>query len=270
MFAAFASLAMIFLVLFQQGSDLGGLLIAMIGTCGILFRWTAAPAFVVLTLMWFMVFPFGLPTESFRNAFEIVEGRFRMADVFLVMAVLTYVVSQYRIYGLIYQAVAVEGAIRRKDEPPTRRPTSLVRSTELGVMLAFSAGLVIVGQLIWWFANAVEVVPAEDFPLKLSEPRRSPLQYESREGISSGGSRFYVLLGLLFFGTLIARLVFGYWRLRMMGPAEGGMILLNGGWDETRRERDRLEKWRIWGRKRAEAQAKEAAKIKRTKTGGKP
>jgi hypothetical protein len=86
-------------------------------------------------------------------------------------------------------------------------------------------------------------------------------------GLNAGATRFVILVGLLFFGTLVARLVFGYWRLRMMGPAEGGMILLDGGWSETSRERQRVEKWRIWGRKRAEEQAKAAEK---SNTGGKP
>jgi hypothetical protein len=122
--------------------------------------------------------------------------------------------------------------------------------------------------LIWWFANAVEIVPAEDFPLKWAPRYRTVRPYEGVPGgLNAGATRFVILVGLLFFGTLVARLVFGYWRLRMMGPAEGGMILLDGGWSETSRERQRVEKWRIWGRKRAEEQAKAAEK---SNTGGKP
>ena len=44
-------------------------------------------------------------------------------------------------------------------------------------------------------------------------------------------------------------------QARTMGPAEGGMILLDSGWTETIRERQRQETWRIWGRKREEARA---------------
>jgi hypothetical protein len=71
--------------------------------------------------------------------------------------------------------------------------------------------------------------------------------------MNTGTTRFVVLVGFLFFGMIIGRLIFGYWRLRTMNAAEGGMILLDGGWSETRRERQRQEAWRIWGRKRAEA-----------------
>ena len=51
-------------------------------------------------------------------------------------------------------------------------------------------------------------------------------------------------------GTLVARLVFGYWRLRVMTPAQGAMLLMDTGWDETKRERVRVEGWRMWGVKR--------------------
>ena len=78
------------------------------------------------------------------------------------------------------------------------------------------------------------------------------------DGMRTGLARFVVLVGLLFFGTLIARIVFGYWRLRMMRPAEGAMILLDGGWSETSRERQRQEAWRIWGRKRAQTAEEKA------------
>src|SRR5262249_29554462 len=45
-FAALGALAMIFLILFQQGSDIGGLLVVVIGVAGVLLRWVAAPAFL--------------------------------------------------------------------------------------------------------------------------------------------------------------------------------------------------------------------------------
>jgi hypothetical protein len=262
--AAFGALGMIFLILFQQGSDLGGLIIVILGTCGILFRWSSAPALILLVLTYFMLFPFGIPGEGFRNRWEIEEGRFRITDVMLVLSVLIYIASQFRIYGLTYQAMAFEGQHRRKDEPITRRPPAIIHPNELVVLLGLSVGFVIFGQLIWWFANAVDVVPAEDFPLRWIESSRMNRFDEPGSGTNTGTTRFIILTGLLFFGTLLTRLIFGYWRLRMMGSAEARMILLDGGWSETHRERTRLEKWRIWGRKRAEAQA---AKTENTSTG---
>jgi hypothetical protein len=280
-FAAFGALAMIFLVMFEQGSDLGGLLIVIMGVCGVLFRWTAAPVLVLLLLTYFMWTPLGIPGEGYSSTMLIEERRFHFVDVILVLSVLVYLSSQYRIYSLVYQAIAFEGVIQRKGEPPTRRPATLIRPAELITMLALSVVLVIAGQLLWLFATSVEVVPAEEFPLRMAESRASLarllrpdgmrkgtgggvdpgaidlIRFHSDGVLSPGASRFYVLLGMLFVGILIARLVFGYWRLRTIGPAEGGMILLDVGWRETNRERVRLEKWRVWGRKRAEAQAQQ-------------
>jgi hypothetical protein len=247
------------------------------GVCGVLFRWTAAPVLVLLLLTYFMWTPFGIPGDGYSSILLIEERRFHFIDVILVLSVLVYLASQYRIYSLVYQAIAFEGVMRRKGEPPTRRPATLIRPTELITMLALSLGLVIAGQLIWLVATSIEVVPGEEFPLQLAESRSSLTRFLRQEGtpsgsysrvdpsavdqirfhrdgvLSPGASRFYVLLGMLFLGILIARLVFGYWRLRTIGPAEGGMILLDTGWKETSRERVRLEKWRVWGRKRAEA-----------------
>lgn len=259
-FTALGALGMIFLILLQQGSDIGGLLIVIIGVCGILLRWFASPVFVVLILTYFMIFPLGTPFDSFQSKWEISDGRFRVTDVMLVFSLLVYLACQYRIYGCVSQAVPFEGSARWKSETPARRPPALIRPTELGVLLGTCAACVVLGQLLWWFANAIEVVPTEDFPLRWAGINPQLGEDALPGGMSTGTTRFVVIVGFLFFGTLLARLVFGYWRLRMMGSAEGGMVLLNGGWAETSRERQRQEVWKIWGRNRALAQRNNAAK----------
>jgi len=259
-FTALGALGMIFLILSQQGSDIGGVLIVIVGTCGILFRWFASPVFVVIILSYFMIFPMGTPRDAYQSKSEISEGRFRVTDVMLVFSLLVYLACQYRIYGFVSQAVPFEGLVRRKGETPARRPPALIRTTELGVLLGVCAALVLLGQLLWWFANAIEVVPTEDFPLRWVDINPSLADDALPGGMSTGTTRFVLIIGFLFFSTLLARLVFGYWRLRMMGPAEGGMILLNGGWTETSRERQRQETWRIWGRKRARSQTNNTKK----------
>lgn len=110
----------------------------------------------------------------------------------------------------------------------------------------------LVGQLGWLLVTSLEIDVNAEFPLKFAEEqpfrqRRAP------DELKLWQTRFLVLLGFGFFGTLVARIVFGYWRLRLMGAAEGGMMLQDAGWDETRRERTRVEKWRIWGKDKATA-----------------
>lgn len=253
-FAGLGALGMMFLILLQQASDYGGVMIVVIGSCGILLRWSAAPIFVLLILTWFLIFPFGDPTVYFRNSLEIIEGQFRVTDLMLVLSLLVYLACQYRILGLVSQAIPFDGPVRRKDETPARRPPGVISPAEFGFLAGACIAFVFVGQLIWWFVNSVEVVPTEDFPFRMIESDgRTPSVLP--DGMQTGLARFVVLVGLLFFGTLIARVVFGYWRLRMMRPAEGAMLLLDGGWSETHRERQRQEAWRIWGRKRHQTAA---------------
>jgi hypothetical protein len=279
LFAAFGSLVMIALMLLEQGSDSGAILIVFVGVCGVLLQFRAAPVLVLLILSYFMWTPTGIPGDGFSYPYMIESRRFHIIDVLLVLSTVVYVVSQYRIFGLAFQAMAFESGVRRHGEPPTRRPASLIRPTELSAMLGLSVVLVLAGQLIWFFTTSVQVAPTHDFPLQIAESRSSlmkkysavnpsggpagyvdPRSLEDRhfqaEGVLSPGvSRFFVLLGMLVFGTLLTALVFRDWRLRTIEPTEGAMILLNAGWEETSRERVRLEKWRIWGRKRAATQA---------------
>ncbi len=286
-FAAFGSLAMIVLLLLEQGSDIGAILIAAIVIAGVLLRFTAAPIFMILVLGYFMWTPTGIPGEGYSFSSLIEARRFHFIDVILVLATLVCVASQYRLFGLVHQAIAFEGRAKRKGEPVTRRPASLIRPTELSVMLGMSVVLVIAGQLIWLLVTSVEVATTDSFPLRWAESRQSILkargQQNSAKGffvdpltvdeqryheqgiLGRGPSRFFAMLGMLFFGVVLTRLVFRYWQLRTLGPAEGAMILLDSGWEETHRERVRLEKWRIWGRKRAEARTQDI-----DKSGSKP
>ena len=181
-FTALGALGMIFLILFEQGSDIGALLIVILGACGLILRWTASPTFVLLILMYFMIFPFGIPGDASENPYAIDEDHFRVTHVLLVMSVLVYLSCQYRIYGFVHQAIAFDGPIRRKDETPTRRPATLIRPAELGILFGICAAFVVAGQLIWWFANAVEVVPAEDFPLKWAEAGRTTHEHFTNTG----------------------------------------------------------------------------------------
>ncbi|WP_439622814.1 hypothetical protein [Gemmata sp.] len=247
---AVAALAMIFLVMFQQGSDLGGVLIFAVGAAGVVLAWPAAPAFVLFFLAYFMVFPFGAPIDAYYYPREIEEGRFRINDLVLAMAVLVYVAAHFRVLGFTHQAIAPEGAVRRPDEPPTRRPPAAVDPSEVGTLLLVACVAVLLGQIVWWVVNAVEATPAEAFPFRWAPARTSYRRALEAGGLTPGLTRFVAMVGLLSVAVLLGRLVFGYWRLRAMRADEAAMTLLDDGWNETRRERSRQEKWRAWGRAR--------------------
>jgi hypothetical protein len=259
MFAGLAALAMVFVVLFQQGSDVGGLIVVMIGVAGLVLRWAAAPPLLVLVLTYFLVFPYFTPELPPASMYEIRLGRFRVVDMVLVFSVVVYLACQYRVLGLVQQALPPESRYPRKGEKPVRRPPGLIAEGEITRMLYVAAGVVFAGQLVWLFATAVVVDVGESFPLRVSSGRGiRGFTDDSAGTLSPAASRFVLLAGLAFFSTLLARLVFGYWRLRVMNPDEGAMVLQDAGWDETRRERARLETWRVRGRERAAARARKA------------
>ena len=252
--AALAALAVVFMVLVESGGDIsafGGLAIVVLGVAGIALRWPVSPIFVLLIVVYFMYTPFGDPVDASYNTYrgKIEERRFHFMDVVVVLAVVVYTISHYRLAGLLAHAIAREGAARRNDDPLVRRPLAHVRPTELGNMLLFATALVIVGQLVWLFVTSFEVVPRKPVPLKVADPR---MYMDAGRWMSLGASRFFILAGILIAGTLLARLVFGYWRLRTIDRTEAQMILLDEGWRETSRERSRLEKWRAWGHRGAE------------------
>ena len=267
LFGALGGLAMTFLVMFMNGSDIGGILVVVLGLGALLLRWTAAPPFMLLIVCYFQVFPFFVPELGVDNPYEVRETHFRVQDVVLVMALVVYLRCTYRVFGIVQQAMPFENVLRRKGDHPTRRPTSHIDPSEIGWLIGISAALVIVGQIVWWLVNALDFVPTESgFPLRWAD-MNSMARYRrtGREPgeFGPGGSRFFVILGVLFFGFLLVRLVFGYWRLRMMSAAEGAMVVTDTSWAESHRERVRVEKWRIWGRQKAAEDVKKRAREER-------
>ena len=266
-FAALGALAMIFLAMFLNGSDIGGVMIVLFGLAALALRWTAVPPLMLLILFYFQVFPFGIPELGYDNPLEVRETHFRLADVVLVLAVLVYFRCAYRVFGLVQQSMPFESVFRRKGEHPTRRPLSHLDQTEVVWLVAVAGMLVVVGQVVWWLVNALEFVPAEEgFPLRWANTQSLGRYVRSGRPpgeFSPGASRFFVMLGALFFGFLLLRVTFGYWRLRVMNAAEGAMVLADTSWAESHRERVRVEKWRIWGRQNAADEAKKAAREER-------
>jgi hypothetical protein len=269
LYGALCGLAMTFLILFVNGSDIGGVIVVLLGLAALFLRWVAAPPFVLLIVCYLQVFPFAIPDPDFvlDNPFQVRETHFQVQDVALVMAVLVYLRCVYRVFGLVQQSMPFENLFRRKGEYPTRRPTSHIDPTEIAWLVGACAALVLLGQVVWWLVNAIDFTPTDDgFPFRWADTK-SFARYRrgAREGgeFGAGASRFFVMLGALFFGFLLVRLVFGYWRLRMMSAAEGAMVLTDTSWADSHRERVRVEKWRIWGQQRAVEQARKQAREER-------
>lgn len=257
--AALAALAMIFVVMFGLSGPIGSVPVVLLGIAGLLLRWPGTPLLVLLVLLWFLIFPLGIP-PAYENAYEISDGRFRPVDVILVFSVVVYVVCHYRLYGFSAQAIPFENTMRRKGEKPFRRPPTLTRTGEISTILLVAGGVVIAGQIVWLLATMLEPDPGAWFPLKFAEDRPLFRRSATSSGLSPGFNRFVLVVGMIFFTVLFARLSFGYWRLRQMTAIEARMMLQDTGWDETRRENVRIESWQAWQKQRQQARARKPAK----------
>lgn len=246
LFAGLGGLAMLFVVMFERGADVGGLLIAVLGAAGLVLGWRASPTFVVLILLYFLIFPYGLPPPE-EDPFELEAGTFRVADLLMAAALVVYLSAHYRLLGVNHLAMPAEPGGYGTKAKPRVRPADLIRKGELARTFYLTAAVVVVGQIVWAVVINLEVDTLGDFPLRSADTSTA----RSYPGdLSPWRTRLVAVAGLMFFGTLLARLVFGYWRLRTMTPAEGAMLLMDAGWDETRRERVRVEGWRMWGVRR--------------------
>lgn len=240
--AALAALSMVFLILFATTGPIGSVPIVLLGVAGLLFRWPGTPLLVLLFLLWFLIFPAGIP-PAYENYYEISEGHFRPVDAILVFSVVAYVVCHYRVYGFTAQAMPFENTQRTKGEKAFRRPPTLTRGGEIGIFLAAAGVVVIGGQIVWLLATELEPDPGAFFPIKAAEERSFSRRGSSAPALSPGFNRFVLLAGMIFFTVVFVRLIFGYWRLRQLKSAEAGMILQHAGWHETRRENVRIESW---------------------------
>lgn len=248
LFAGLAALAMIFVVLFGRGADLGGLLILLTGAGGMVLRRAGVPPLVLLLLLYFQVFPYGLPPPD-ENPFAIAEGRFGVGDMILAAAVVVYVACHYRVYGLTARAFPAESTTppRGEQRPPRRTPAN-VRPDEVTRLVVLAVAAAVAGQVVWWGLTTATIDVVANFPLRFDRPAVGRGQQPGFYGPRT--TRVLLLVGLVAGGVMLGRLVFGYWRLRRLSPAEGGLILQEAGWDETRREQVRVAAWRAWGRAR--------------------
>lgn len=251
LFAGLAALALVFVVLFARGSDLGGLLLVLLGAAGMALRWPGTPPLFLLVLLYFLVFPYGLPPAD-ANPSAIARGSFGVGDMILAAAVLVYVACHYRVYALTTRAVPADTLHPpRGEEKPPRRAAANVRPEEVTRIVAVAVAAAIAGQFVWWGLTAATVDVLGDLPVRFDRPQ------PRRDGAAGAGyagyaTRLLLLVGLAAGGTVLGRLVFGYWRLRRLSPAEGGMIVQEAGWDETRREDARIAGWRAWGRRKSQ------------------
>jgi hypothetical protein len=243
LFAALAALLVVAAAMFVRGGLPAAVMPVCFALLGLFTRWAGMPRVFLVVLCYFIILPLGFPLLGGAASGSAIPGsHFQMMDVILAGAVIVYFACQYRLTSLTQQGMPfdVPPAQRPKDAQPPRRPASIVADDEMG-RLFLAAGLcVLLGQFVWLVVT--EFRPALG---------RVPPFTTTGLDYTDVGNRFLMLGVLAAVVGLAAGLSFWYWRLARLSAAEARMMLLDVQWFESRRELNRQEKWRAWGRARS-------------------
>ena len=231
-FAGLAALLVVFVGMTLRGGPVAGAIAPAIGAAALVFRWSAMPVVFVVLLAYLLVFPFGVPYAT-AAVNDIADSGFRVQDMLLTAAALLYLACQYRVLGLPRKADA------DVPEPAFRS------------LLVTVAVLVVAGQVVWLGLTSFSVDLRAVPPVRFGGP--NPFggpQFSGPFAVSAPGSRVLLLAAAVVAGGFAAWFAFWYRRLARLTPDEARMMLQDTGWREARRELNRQEMWRAWGRER--------------------
>lgn len=237
-----AGLLVYVLLMLAQGNTAGAMIAVLIALPGVLARWTSAPVLILLLTAYLVIDPgfFGLLNwiSGYGWYWPRNAGGLNLEDVILAGALLAYAVGHYRLTGLLHQAMPDEPTARRERDPanPPRRPGALVGADELPRTLVIAGCCAIVGQAAW------VVLVLTDRLSQPNDPRFSP-----------GPSRFLLVAWVAGLGLMAVSAALVYLRAARMSRAEASLVLRDTFFQESRRETDRVQRWRKWYKERVAA-----------------
>ena len=220
------ALAAVFLVQLQQSSlaapitVLANLFVAFIGTLGILYRVRLSPIFVLIAL----AVPQLIEQHQTNLLFQPDFRRFRfldISDVLLCIAMLTYLIGQYRLHGLWFGILP--GDPRHADRA---RSEGSLSAAEM-VALIFPVPI---------FALLAE------FAAVLLKQHWTFLDVKPREQQS------LVVAWSLLLAMFLGAQAFRYWKRLQMDRFSAQLLLQDVLWQQTRREQRRVNRWSVWKR----------------------
>jgi hypothetical protein len=244
LFVGLASLLITSAVLVFRHGHLAAALPVILGGLGLILRSPVLPGLYLLVLNLSVV-----PLIVWQNRIvysDVPISHFRIMDLVLVGATLSYFACQFRLLSLSLLAMPSDAPVghRMKDDRTPKRPGTTAPPEELGRMFAVIALCVVLGQLVWLVISEFRFDMRYSLPIRFARPAVSVVRgYSTSEPLY----RFLMLAGLVAVVALPTALVFWYWRLTRLSPGEARMVLLDCGWRESRRELNRQEKWRAWG-----------------------
>ena len=225
------ALAAIFLVQIQQSSMampvtlLANLLVVFIGTVGILYRVRLSPILVLIALAGPQLFE--QRQVGIAPGWEARDERlFAITDVLLSIAVLTYLIGQYRLHGLWFGLLTSDK--RRATVSPGRSEASLSAAELTGLIFPVPM-FAVLAQLAYLMLRRF-VVPVENFP------RQWQL--------------FLPVAWCVLLGVFLAAYAFRYWRRLQMDRVSAQLILQDTLWQQTRGEQRSVNRWIAWRKRK--------------------
>jgi len=233
---------LIYGMIMMGGNEAGVLIAVLLAVAGILARWTAAPVLILLLTTYLLMDPgaanllgtfTGVPWRLNRN-----PSGFNVLDVLLAASLLVYVIGHFRLTSILHQGMPDEPTVRRDRDlaNPPRRPVRTVGPEELPRTLSVAAACVIAAQAAWLILTFIE---------KGSRPRESDF--------SPGAARFLLVLWVIGLALMVTSAALIYLRSARMTRTEAALVLRDEFFHETRRETDRLHRWRKWFKERVAA-----------------
>lgn len=232
-------LAVYAMIMLGKGNDVGAIVALLIALAGVLARWSASPALILLLTIYLMIDPgfFCLLSRLAGDRWSLPrsDSGFSLEDMLLAAALLAYAVGHFRLTAIIHQSMPDDPTVRRDRDltNPPRRPADLVPATELPRTLVVAAGCVVAGQVAWLIVIMFE---------RLGRPNDSDL--------TIGMSRFLLVAWITGISLMLVSAALVYIRSTRMTRLEASLLLRDEFFQENRRETDRLQRWRRWYKER--------------------
>lgn len=220
------ALGAIFLIQLQSSSSgaplmmVANLFVLFLGTVGTLYRVRLAPILVLVAFSGPQLFEQYQLNQMFNPDFR--GFRFLdVADLVLCMAMLTYLIGQYRLHSLWFGILPRDP---RVPEESQRRSGGSLNATELSSLIFPIPIAAILAELSGYLLS-------QQFGVFELQPRPKQLLVVA-----------WVVLLLMFVGSH----GFRYWRRLQMDSVSAQLLLQDTLWQQTRGEQRRIHRWLAW------------------------
>ncbi len=247
MVIAFVALLLYYVQMVERGSDSGVLIALLLAVPGLIGRWVISPFLFILLTTYLLIDPelaFLMPIyDSFTRTWPRSYGRpnrdFEVADLLLTGSVLVYLIAQYRLLSIAHLGMPDDPPPRRKGQPeptPPRRPPGLIDDRELFWLFGMAAFSTLMGTVIWLGIARYE----------------NGARLGSVWGIEKPVARGMLFIWMFMTGVIMLQVYLRTRSLYRMTRREARLMLQDGLWQETRREQERIYRWKKWFRQQSE------------------